>query len=594
MRFLQLLIAIISLSALNVYSQNINVKPYINAFKVSDTSQTRLAEEMYAPFRKVNDKQNLPKHQKIVDELYRYLNNHPDDRLEARIVMFDVLCKISYKIKITDDDLKKVRDCIKLAYKLKDDQLKSELFSLYAAANYWDDSKFLLYNFKAILIQQKLGIKLFSFNQNRYFSISCALYRAEKYQESISYGMQSLQRIVSDKDSADYIFQCDVIGASYMKEKNLDSAMHYYQKIQHMLGKYKFDRESMYKIWTAIAKGRIGQILIIKGYEKQGLPMVKDYLNAIKIEKDTINIAIGENILANVNYNNKHYLDAIKGWRAGYYFATKMNLDEEQILALKGMAMSFNNLNKTDSAFKYFKLYEQLRDKRRDWLNSIETEKLKSEMSLEDLKNNIEKANLKVDSEKLVRNFILAIIFLLSLLAVLVVKKRLNDIKNQKLALVAKQQETEKQMLEARKHVEEFSQHILEKDRIIYDLSKSLKSNKVNKDEQASTNPLLKYILVTDQEMAKFRVMVADAYPGFFIRLENIIENITAAEERLASLICLKLNDRQMASMLGISKDSVARSKRRLKQRLTIPDGETLEDYIYKLATWYDVDFNKS
>ncbi|SFH36898.1 helix-turn-helix transcriptional regulator [Pedobacter insulae] len=585
------LLFILFLLSFTAQSQDKRIAPYIKAWKVSDTSQTRLAEETYAPYRKVRDRKNLPRDQKLVAELYQYLRNHPNDRLHVRIVMFDILIKTSHKIWQSKADLENMKNAIKIAYKLKDEQLKSELFAIYALANYWDDSKFLLYSFKAILIQQKLGLKLFNFKQNRYFQLSSALYRAERYKESISYGLHSLHedKTSNEKDSADYIFQNDIIGASYLKLKKLDSAAYYYQNILNMLRKYRFDVQIMNDIWGAIAKGRIGQVLLLKGDEKEGLKLVEEYLTTVKQNKDSINIAIGENLIAQVKYNQKKYTEAISRWKISAHIATKMKLDEERVSSLYGIAKSFAELKHTDSTFKYFKLYEQIRDKHRDWLNSLETERLKLEMELEDLQSNIEKANLKVEFEKMVRNFILAFILFLTIIAVLLIKNRLNKVKNQKLLLIAKQQETEKHMYEARKHVEEFSKHILEKDRIIYDLSKALKNNKII-DFDKENNSLLKYILVTDQELAKFRLMITDAYPGFFVRLEAILKNITPAEERLASLICLKLKDSQMANMLGISKESVARSKRRLKQRLPIPEGETLENYIYKLATWYPQD----
>lgn len=389
------------------------------------------------------------------------------------------------------------------------------------------------------------------------------------------------------KDTMDYIFQSDIIGANYIKLNRPDSGVFYYQQMLNMLTKYRFDSEKMQSIWTAIAKGRIGQSLILRGNETEGIPLVKNYLDSVKVLQDTINIAIGENILASVNYNHQRYQNAIDRWKKGYRYALRFNLYDEQILSLNGLAKSFTKSYQPDSALKYFKLYEQARDKRRAWLNSLENDKLNFELSFEDLQRDVELKNKELSFEKLVRNFVITSAVLLLIIGVLIYKRKVARAKYQKMKLIVKQQEAENELLIARKRVEDFSKNILEKDRIIYDLSKLIKPKNPLSEEGKGENPLLKYILLTDEELTKFKEMVNNAYPTFYTRLETVIPSITPAEERMASLICLKLNDRQMANMLGISKESVGKSKRRLKQKLTIPEGQTLEDYIYHLATWY-------
>ncbi len=570
-------------------AQSVNIAPLIKAWEVSDTSQTRIAEATYVPLRLKNNPNQYHLQQKTVAEFESYLKKNPNDRLRARLTIYEVRGKISYSQQITQLDQEKISQSIKLAYKLKDDQLKSELFALYASVNYWNDNIFLLYNIKSILLQQKVGVKYFEYDQNRYFNLSSALYRADKHEESIYYGKQSLafMKYAKKKDTMDYIFQHDIIGANYIKLHKPDSGIFYYQQMLNMLAKYQFDSHIMQRIWTAIAKGRIGQSLILKGNEIAGVPLVRNYLDSVKVLKDTINITIGENILASVNYNHQRYQSAIDGWKRGYQYALRFNLNDEQILALHGIAKSFTKLNQADSAIKYFKIYEQARDKRSTWLNSLENDKLKFELSFEDLQNDVELKDKELSFQKLVRNFVITSAVLLLIIGVLIYKRKVASAKYQKMKLLVKQQEAEKELLIARKRVEDFSKNILEKDRIIYDLSKLIKPQKPFSEEEPHENPLLKYILLTEQELIKFKEMVNNAYPTFYTRLEFVIPNITPAEERIASLICLKLNDRQMANMLGISKESVGKSKRRLKQKLTIPEGQTLEDYIYHLATWF-------
>lgn len=136
-------------------AQSESIFPLIKAWEVADTNQTRIAELTYAPLRIKNNPSQYINNQKIVAEFENYLKKKPDDRLQARLTIYEILGKISYTQKVDELDHEKIFQAIKLAYKLKDDQLKSELFALYASVNYWNDSIFLLYNIKSILLQKK-------------------------------------------------------------------------------------------------------------------------------------------------------------------------------------------------------------------------------------------------------------------------------------------------------------------------------------------------------------------------------------------------------------------------------------------------------
>ena len=55
---------------------------------------------------------------------------------------------------------------------------------------------------------------------------------------------------------------------------------------------------------------------------------------------------------------------------------------------------------------------------------------------------------------------------------------------------------------------------------------------------------------------------------------------ITVAEQRMAALTRLQLTNRQMASMLGISVDSVHKTRQRLRKRFDLTSDANLEIYI--------------
>jgi len=89
--------------------------------------------------------------------------------------------------------------------------------------------------------------------------------------------------------------------------------------------------------------------------------------------------------------------------------------------------------------------------------------------------------------------------------------------------------------------------------------------------------------ILTEQDWNNFKRLFEKIYPGFFINLKQKAPDITLAEQRMAALTRLNISSRQMASMLGISVDSVHKTRQRLRQRLHIHGEESLEEAVGSL-----------
>jgi DNA-binding CsgD family transcriptional regulator len=64
------------------------------------------------------------------------------------------------------------------------------------------------------------------------------------------------------------------------------------------------------------------------------------------------------------------------------------------------------------------------------------------------------------------------------------------------------------------------------------------------------------------------------------VTLKEKAADITAAEQRMAALTRLHLTTRQIAAILGISADSVNKTRQRLRSRLKISADANLEEVI--------------
>jgi DNA-binding CsgD family transcriptional regulator len=134
----------------------------------------------------------------------------------------------------------------------------------------------------------------------------------------------------------------------------------------------------------------------------------------------------------------------------------------------------------------------------------------------------------------------------------------------------------------------DFTHHLVEKNRVIFELEKKVISNTERRQSQASDNGenqeeytnLLQLRILTDDDWSKFKMYFDKVFPGLILQLRQKHSNLTGAEERLFLLLKLKTDSREMADMLGISMESVRKNKYRLKKKLSLNENEPLEDYI--------------
>lgn len=86
--------------------------------------------------------------------------------------------------------------------------------------------------------------------------------------------------------------------------------------------------------------------------------------------------------------------------------------------------------------------------------------------------------------------------------------------------------------------------------------------------------------ILTAADWSAFKIYFEKAYPGYLLRLRNAYPSLTEAEERLFLFIKLKLTNKEAAAILGISADSVKKTRTRLRKRLELDEGVDLDAYV--------------
>ncbi|WP_194765645.1 tetratricopeptide repeat protein [Tamlana sp. I1] len=108
----------------------------------------------------------------------------------------------------------------------------------------------------------------------------------------------------------------------------------------------------------------------------------------------------------------------------------------------------------------------------------------------------------------------------------------------------------------------------------------NLKNTFGDHEELTELKQLTESKILTADDWSLFKERFNEVYPHFFINLKNNHQKLTNSEERLLALEKLNLNTSEIASMLGISPDSVNTSRYRLRKKLDAPKEKTLLEVI--------------
>lgn len=131
--------------------------------------------------------------------------------------------------------------------------------------------------------------------------------------------------------------------------------------------------------------------------------------------------------------------------------------------------------------------------------------------------------------------------------------------------------------------------HIIQKNKLLRELKQQIieiQKEAKNKDFMKVMKRLSGLIdqgFRFDKDWDEFVSSFDQVHPEFFKKIKSTFHNLTAAELRLAALIRLNLNSKDMAAILAISQDSLRISRYRLRKKLTLDKGESLSVFISQL-----------
>ncbi|MBK8567909.1 MAG: hypothetical protein IPN76_32460 [Saprospiraceae bacterium] len=143
--------------------------------------------------------------------------------------------------------------------------------------------------------------------------------------------------------------------------------------------------------------------------------------------------------------------------------------------------------------------------------------------------------------------------------------------------------------------LDEFTQRILEKSQLIAELEGRLESEREVENEMEQENEpepaightakpddlhkLYKSQILTAKDWESFKTLFDRVHPGYMPQVMHRYPQLTPAESRLVMLTKMGLNTAEIAAMIGVSSETVKKTRQRLRKKLE-PSNANLDDLV--------------
>ena len=466
---------------------------------------------------------------------------------------------------------------LNMAYEIEDDLLVADLNHLldhaYRAKNEYGIAS--MYGLAAREQREKAGVHNFYSVSMALYNLGDLLYKTRDYKSAVSISHEAVNfhgaLEVNKMDSLNDYWEMNawnIIGLSHERLGTYDSAFIAFDRAYELANKPGFD-----PFWRALIKGNRGDVFFLQGrYDSAEALLKLDYEGSIASQQYD-NAAMSLQRLARIYNSRGESTRALNMVKEADQLIKKMGNDEFKAGILYTYALVYKNLGMADSTFTYMDQFKELSD-------SLEKTAAKNLAEIVQLRMDKREGVLRIlelNKEKkriaLIRNFIIALILLLAIAGYLFLNR-------QRLKLQFKQQQAEAEAQIAREQLKSFTENLREKTKLVENLQEQLLNKELTEEQIGHINELSHYTILTDEDWEQFKTLFNKVYPGFFVDLKRQVTDITVAEQRMAALVKLQISSKDAALMLGISQNSIYKTRQRLRQRLGFEHDAELETYL--------------
>lgn len=464
-------------------------------------------------------------------------------------------------------------------YELGDDLLAAEIHLILSNLHYSRKELGLsvMHQQLAVELAEREGLDAFCNHAWTLYVLGNLLYNARDYQAAATFNKQALDyHGKGELNKGDTLIPYwsmnawNHLGLSYERLGVYDSAFYAFNQA-YALADNAF--------WKGLLQGNRGDVFFLQGkYDSAEVLLKYDYEQSLEANVFN-NASITLQRLATITLSRGDYREALAMIREADMLERKDPNPDYRVHILHTYALIFKDLGMADSVLHYMELYKTVNEQieRQAALNRIEITQLR--LANERNTHHVQTLQKEKSRIQLIRNFSIAMVIILGIMGYLyIVRLRLkNRLKQQE--AVDRMKRAEIEAAHAKEQLVVFTEHLKEKTGLIESLQDRLAHKEMNEEQLSQLAQLTHHAILTEEDWDRFKILFEKVYPGFFHNLKRKTGDITLAELRMAALCKLQVTIKEAAGLLGISPNSVHKTRYRLKQRLGLEADQELETY---------------
>jgi len=478
-----------------------------------------------------------------------------------------------------------LKEGLQQAYESEDEYLIA-VMHLYLMGEYTRQGKYglsVMHGLLAKELSETLGEQnFFGLAYNRY-TLAYALYHSREYDLAVPVFRQAIKGFSYPEsgfmDSLDRYYKMgswNTIGLSYNKLEKYDSAFIAY----HEALKLAISQKDLF--WIGLIEGNLGEVFFSLGqYDSAQFLLLKDIEQSIAAAQFD-NAANSMQLVAQIDAFHGQPALGLQKLREASRFLQKMPNEHALMNIYQAYTVVFQKLGEADSLYSYMHKYLALHDAAERVASNDRAEIVKMRLDNMESANKIFSLNKEKRRITLIRNFSFSLILLVTLLGFLYFNRQRLKMKLQQQKTLEEKRKVQAEADAARDELAVFTQHIMEKTSLVEKLQEQLMQRDLNETQIEQITSLSQHTILTDADWDHFKGLFEKVYPGFFIKLKDNAPDITIAEQRIAALSKLRMPAKEAASLLGISPNSVNKTRQRLRSRLGLEADADLEVYFAK------------
>ena len=395
------------------------------------------------------------------------------------------------------------------------------------------------------------------------------------YERAIQYYMLALKMIHSD--TATMTMTYSNLGNAYLEKDKADSALFYYKQSLDV-AKTAADSMTLALIHSNLGNAyhKLGKTNMARDQFNIAMHLSQGYncdrciasilISLAKVEMAANNFEIAnENALkAGLLINSKQLPNDLYFWATYYQVLGEYN----------------QHTGNMSQATAYLDTLVKIKDTILQQSKVHILANLETQLTAERHHTELEKIEVKQKKDQLIRNGIIVLLLLGSLIFYLFYSKwTLIKRKNLEVKLLEKEIEIKhekNELTNAREQLDNYTANLKEKNALIEhlrnDIEKMHQKNILNLEETNQRAEMLEKLrtanILTEDDWIEFKAVFEKVHKNFFSNLLNDYPTLTISEVRFVALTKLDLSSNEMANMLGISPESVKRSIRRLRNKV--------------------------